>query len=163
MKSVTIVFASLGLGLAACSAAKNSGIDPADAHPDAGRENAARRVCRSGVLAAFTPLIRVDQDGRPVEFPDGSDSDAFYLVPTGYAIYDRDGRLVADVPHQPSGVEEEEGPTGVSLPPGRYLIRLEQPDQSVRSFWVSIETRRLTELEPPGRSQSELREVRAGP
>jgi hypothetical protein len=145
MRTTAPVAAALVLlFLAACSAPQEARIDPTVPYPDAGAGNVEQEGEELGLLSVLTPEIRVDQDGRPYDL----DCDSSHRAPTGYDIFDLNGRRVAQVPNHSPLVVSNEGPSDVSLPPGRYLVRLDRPDGRARTFWVTIERQRRSEVDP---------------
>jgi hypothetical protein len=148
MKGRTFPTAALLLGLAACAAPLETVLHPSGPIPDAGTGNVPRETDERGLLRVSTPTVRVDQKGRPFDLPHDLDWDSSHAVPTGYAVYDRDGRRVAEVPNHSPLVVTDEGPADVALPAGRYRVRLDRPDGGARTFWVTIERGRRTEVDP---------------
>jgi len=138
--------AALLLSLAACQAAP--GPDPRAPYPDAGTGIVVREESQDGRLTVATAMIRVNQDGRCSY--DSRDPNWYTSLPapSGYSVFDRDGRPVMDVPNHSPLVVTMEGPTPVSLPPGRYLVRPDVPVGDVRAFWVTIEPGGHTVVDP---------------
>jgi hypothetical protein len=143
--SVALVLLLIGAG---CSTSGGIPPDPRVPHPDARTGNVPREASDDGSLTVETATIRVSQDGR--SFEDSRDPNwcTSLPAPSGYSIFDREGRHVADVPNHSPLVVTMEGPTPVSLPPGRYLVRLDRPVGCVRTFWVTIESRWHTVVDP---------------
>jgi hypothetical protein len=140
--------ALLLLALTGCSTSQGARQAPLAPNPDATTENVVREGDGFEQLSVLTLEVRVEQEVRPYDLPHDQDSDASRAVPTGYSIFDRKGRQVARVPdHSPLGISDE-GLSDVSLPPGRYLVRLDRPDGRVRTFWVTIEGQRRPEVDP---------------
>jgi hypothetical protein len=152
MRLITVFFTVVSL--AACATPR--GIDPTGPYPDVRTGNVVREETEIGVLVVDTSRVKVDQEGRSYVPQNDSDWDSSHSVPTGYAIYDRSGRLMREVPNHSRIVVSDEGPTEVALPTGRYLVRLDRAEGGVQTFWVTIEARRRTEVDParlvPGRS-----------
>jgi len=146
MRLITVLFSVITL--TACSMPGDSRIDPAGPYPDARAGNVVREEAQSGVLVVYSSRVRVDQEGRSLNLPDDLDWDSSHSVPTGYAIYDRSGHLIREVPNHSPLVVSDEGPTDIALPAGRYLVRLDRAEGGVRTFWVTIEARRRTEVDP---------------
>jgi hypothetical protein len=139
---------ALIVALSACQAAREPRLDPRAPCPDARAGNLAREESQNGCLTVSTARIRVDQEGRPFGLPHDLDGDSSHLVSTGYTVFDREGRALLEFPnHSPLVVVDEE-PASVELPPGRYLLRLHRPVGGVRTFWVTIEPRGHTEVDP---------------
>ncbi|HVE41906.1 MAG TPA: hypothetical protein VNM14_18575 [Planctomycetota bacterium] len=151
---------ALALALTACQPARESRPDPRGSYPDAGTGTASREPSEDGRLTVETVMIRVNQDGRC--FQDSRDINWYTALPapSGYSIFDRDGRPVADVPNHSPLVVTMEGPTPVPLAPGRYLLRLDRPVGDVRTFWVTIEPRRHTIVDPARIGRAEEPQVR---
>ena len=122
--------------------------DPLAAYHDARTGTVAREESVDGRLTVETARIRVSQDGR--QFDDSRDQNWYTSLsaPSGYSVFDREGRHVADVPNHSPLVVTMEGPTPVPLAPGRYLVELDRPVGSVRTFWVTIEPRGHTVVDP---------------
>jgi hypothetical protein len=123
-------------------------LDPRGPHPDAATGNVVPEGTENGLLTVETVRIRVDQDGR--RFLDSRDSNwcTSLPAPSGYSVFDREGRPLMDVRNHSPLVVTMEGPTPVPLAPGRYLVELDLPVGSVRSFWVTIEPRGHTVVDP---------------
>jgi hypothetical protein len=141
---------------------RDSRIDPTGPYPDAGTGNLVREVSEKGVLVVFTSTVRMDLQGRVYHLANDLDWDSSHSVHTGYSIYDPSGRLVREVPNHTPLVVSDEGPTEVSLPAGRYLVRLDRTEGEHRAFWVTIDPRRRTEVNP-GRFVLDLPGRVAGP
>jgi len=150
--------AALLLSLAACQA--NAGLDPRAPYPDAGTGNVVREESLNGRLTVATAMIRVNQDGRCSY--DSRDPNWYTSLPapSGYSVFDREGRPVMDVSNHSPLVVTIEGPAPVALPPGRYLVRLDIPVGDVRTFWVTIEPRRHTVVDPAKIGRVEEPQVR---
>ena len=146
MRHIAILFTVVSL--TACATSRDSRIDPAGPYPDARAGNVVREEAESGALVVHTSRVRVDQEGRSYNLPNDLDWDSSHSVPTGYAVYDRSGRLLREVPNHSPIVVSDEAPTEVALPTGRYLVRLDRAQDRVRTFWVTIEARRRTEVDP---------------
>jgi len=140
--------ALLLLGLTGCPTNQVASLDPSAAYPDAGTGNIPREGDELGQLFVRSSEVRVDQEGRPYDLPHDLDCDSSHSVPTGYAVFDWKGRQVAQLPNHSPLVVSNEGPSDVYLPPGRYLVRLDRSDGRVRTFWVTIERKRRTEVDP---------------
>lgn len=146
MRRMIILLAAVSL--TACAIPRDVRLDPAGPHPDLGTGNVTREESASGVLVVYTSRVRVDQDGRLYQLPNDLDWGSSHSVHTGYAIYDLHGQLLRKVPNHSPLVISDEGPSEVALPPGRYLLLLDRTESEGRSFWVTIETRRRTEVDP---------------
>jgi hypothetical protein len=148
MRITASLSVALTLALSACR--PESRPDPRGSYPDAGTGTVAREESEDGRLTVETVTIRVNQDGRC--FEDSRDPNWYtsLAAPGGYSIFDREGRPVADVPNHSPLVVTPEGPTAVPLAPGRYLVRLDRPVGNVRTFWVTIEPRGHTVVDPAG-------------
>lgn len=116
--------------------------------PDAMTGNVHPQRSQYGTLSVMTPEKRVDSSGRPYDLPHELENDSSPAVSNGYAIYDPRGELVAEVPSHSDLVATQEGPTGISLPTGRYLMKLDRDAGGAKAFWVTIEARRHTEVDP---------------
>jgi hypothetical protein len=148
MRSDIILSPLLLLSLAACSTTHGDRIDPSGAYPDAKTGNVVHEKTDFGTLIVATPEDRVDSSGRHAELPHGGMDSSTHTVNTGYGIYNSEGKLVAEVPNHSDLVVTSEGPTEIALPAGRYLVRLDRDDVPVRTFWVTIEPRKRTEVDP---------------
>ena len=148
MKITTSLSVALALALSACQATPEPGPDPRGRYPDAGTGTAARELPETGHLTVETLRIRVNQDGR--RSYDSCDPNWYTSLsaPSGYSVFDREGRPVLNVPNHSPLVVTIEGPTAVPLAPGRYLVRLDRPVGGVQTFWVTIEARRHTIANP---------------
>ena len=143
--SLALVLMLIGAG---CPTQGAPRLDPRGPHPDAATGNVVPEESDDGRLWVETARIRVDPDGR--RFLDSRDSNwwSSLSAPSGYSVFDREGRHVVDVPNHSPLVVTMEGPTSVPLAPGRYLVELDCPVGSVRTFWVTIEPRGLTVVDP---------------
>jgi hypothetical protein len=152
------IAAALLLSLAACQS--DASLDPRGPYPDAGTGTVVREESQDGRLTVATPMIRVNQDGRC--FDDSRDPNWYTSLPapSGYSVFDREGRPVIDVPNHSPLVVTMERPAPVALPPGRYLVRLDIPVGDVRTFWVTIEPRRHTVVDPARIGRVEEPQVR---
>ena len=88
-----------------------------------------------GQLVVLTPLLE-DPNAEIADYPEMD------RVRSGYTIFDKDGRPKAHVDNHVTNISP--GPTEEKLPPGRYLIQLDDPTQGPPYFWVSIEKGKLT-------------------
>jgi hypothetical protein len=160
MRIGTSLTVALTLTLVACQAARESHPDPRGSYPDAGTGTLVREESNDGCLTVETARIRVDQDGR--RFYDSYDPNWYTSLsaPSGYSVFDREGRHVVDVPNHSPLVVTLEGPTPVPLAPGRYLVRLDLPIGNVRTFWVTIEPRGHTLVDPARIGRVEEPQVR---
>jgi hypothetical protein len=91
-----------------------------------------------GQLVIFTPE-RLNRD------TDTSDYPPLDFIRTGYTIFDKDGRQQSHVDNYVADFSS--GPIEESLAPGRYLIKLDEPDEAPPYFWVSIEKSKRTVVE----------------
>ena len=157
MKSLGIIAAALAGSLASCASPRDARIDPSEFAPDVGTGDLQRVASDSGYLRVFTPHFRVDQEGTPVD-PECED---FFEVASGYSIYDPEGRRVFEVTNHPPLITADHGPSVVGLPPGLYLIVLDSPAGETRAFWVTVESRRLLEVDATRLGQVEIRNPRA--
>jgi len=159
MKFATSLSVALTLTLSAC-AARQSRLDPRVPYPDAGTGTVVREDSGDGRLTVNTATIRVDQDGRC--FYDKYDANWYtsLAAPSGYSIFDREGSRVMDVPNHSPLVVTIEGPTAVSLAPGRYLVRLDLPVQVGQTFWVTVERHGHTIVDPARLEKVEEPQVR---
>ena len=148
MRSDIVLSTALLLGLGACSTTHGDRIDPSGTYPDAKTGNVVREKTDYGTLSVATPEDRVDSSGRHTELPHGGTDGSAHTVNTGYGIYNTKGKLVAEIPNHSDLVVTSEGPTEISLPAGRYLVRLDRDDVKVRTFWVTIEPHKHTEVDP---------------
>ena len=74
----------------------------------------------------------------------GSGDDGAVVRPTGYTLYDDQGRKLEYVRNYIGALDSE--PTTLELDPGRYLILLEKPGTHPPVFWVVVEPGKLTEV-----------------
>lgn len=104
-------------------ATKQDRIDPKGSYPDLGTGN--------GTQPAVGELLV-----RPVAEPlPGGQGEHVYLPPS-YAVYDDQGRLI-----QKDLVGE------VTLPKGRYLVRMDRHSSAPSTFWVRVDAGKLTEVD----------------
>ena len=148
MRSDIVLSTALLLGLGACSSTHGDTIDPSGPNPDAKTGNVVHEKTDYGTLLVTTPEDRVDSSGHHSELPNRGTDGSAYTVNTGYGIYNPEGKLVAEVPNHSDLVVTSEGPTEISLPAGRYLVRLDRDDVNVRTFWVTIVSHQRTEVDP---------------
>ena len=146
MRHITVLLAMASL--TACAAPRDSHIDPAGPYPDVRAGNFMREETDHGVLVVYTSRMRVNQEGRWSGQSDGLDWDSSHSVYTGYTIYDQSGHLWKEVPNHSPLVISDERPSDVALAAGRYLVRLDRAQGEVQTFWVTIEARRRTEVDP---------------
>jgi len=132
----------------ACAKPRDSRIDPSGPYPAVGTGKVMWEEIGNGVLVVYTPKVRVDIEGRLYYLPHDSDWGSSHSVHTGYSIYDPSGRLIREVRNHSPLVVSDEGPTQVDLPAGRYLLRLDRTEGEDRAFWVTIEARRRTQVDP---------------
>ncbi len=158
MRTAATLTAALTLALWSCQSSETR-LDPRAPYPDAGT-GVPRMLSEDGRLTVETVTIRVNQDGRC--FYDSRDPNWYTSLPapSGYTVFDKDGRHVLDVPNHSPLVVTMEGPTAVPLAPGRYLVRLDRPVGSVRTFWVTIEPRRHMIVDPARLGRAEEPQVR---
>ena len=146
MRRITTGFALVAM--TACAVPLDSRIDPADPYPPVRIGTVVREGSENGVLVVYTSTVRVDLEGRLYHRPNDLGWGSSHSVHTGYSIYDPSGRLVEEVPNHTPLVVSDEGPTEVVLPAGRYLVRLDGTEGEHRAFWVTIDARRRTEVDP---------------
>ena len=146
MGRITTLFALVSM--TACARPRDSRIDPAGPYPDVRTGNVVREATEDGVLVVFTATVRVDIEGRLYQLPNNLDWESSHSVHTGYSIFDPSGRLVKEVPNHTPLVFSDQGPTEVALPAGRFLVRLDRTEGKHTAFWVTIESRRRTEVDP---------------
>ena len=115
-----------------CSADGPERIDTTGDHPALG---AAEPMTPAAISA------EVDTGRLLVYTPRNADSAPF----SGYKVYDEAGRSVAHETNQAGG--RAEGPVELKLAPGRYFVRLDEPGQGLREFWVSVERGKVTRVE----------------
>jgi len=149
MKSLGLIAAALAGSLAACASPRDAPVGTADV----ATADARREAGDSGYLRVFTPKLRVDQEGTPVE----PECDGSYAVPSGYSIYDPEGRLVIEVTNHSPLITSDEGPSVVGLPAGLYLIVLDCPAGEARAFWMTVESGRVSEVDATRLGQVEIR------
>lgn len=128
---------------------------------DAQIGNIQQEESPDGYLMVGTPKLRVDQDGNPVERSDEAAWKASSNIPSGYAIYDAEGRRLYEVSNYSPFLPSEAGPSVVALPPGHYLIVLDHPAGEARAFWVKVKAGLLSEVDATRLGQVEIRNSRA--
>jgi hypothetical protein len=146
MGRITTLFALVSM--TACARPRDFGIDPVGPYPDARTGYVVREASETGVLVVFTSTVRVDMEGRLYQLSNNLDWQSSHSVYTGYSIYDPRGRLVREVANHTPLVFFDQGPMEVALPAGRFLVRLDRTEGEHRAFWVTIEARRRTEVDP---------------
>jgi len=159
MKSHGLIAAALAGSLAACASAPDSDLDPSGPAPEVGSGSLHREQDPSGYLRVFTPVLRVDQEGKPAQ----PECDSSFRVASGYSIYDPEGRRVFDVANHSPLITADEEPSVVGLPPGTYLIVLNRPVGEARAFWVTVDSGRLSEVDATRLGQVEIRNPLRGP
>lgn len=117
------------LALAACTTGHPDRVDPGKRYPDAKTGNMTHEKTEYGILVVAPPAST--ESG-----------------PTGYGIYTADGRMVAEMPDRDDLVVPPQGPTEIALPAGRYLVQLDRENGKAKVFWVTIEPKRRTEVDP---------------
>lgn len=118
------------LAVVGCAASKPA-IDPRGSYPDLGTGNVSPSA--KGALLVHTET-----------FP-SMDGDVLRNLHSGYDAYDPQGQWLFFVPnHRHSS---DESPDPVDLAPGRYLIRPEAGGSPRRTFWVTIQEGKTTEVD----------------
>jgi hypothetical protein len=115
--------------VAGCSAGGREKIDISGGHPAYGT---AEKMTPAAVQADMdTGRLLVTTGGTPPVYP-------------GYKVYDPSGLKVA---HQASQAGSgAEGAAELTLAPGRYFVRLDEPAQGPREFWVTVERAKVTRV-----------------
>jgi len=156
MKGVGLLAAALAGSLAACASPVDTRGSPGPSPPDFRTGSISENDSRSGYLMVFTPCLRVDAEGSPVEFSQETSSEPSYLVASGYSIYDQEGRHLYEIANHSSQLTSDEGPCIVALPPGRYLVVLDRPAGETRALWVTIVAQYLAEVDATRLGQVEI-------
>jgi len=138
------ILAASAFGLAVgCSSPVPERVEPRGNYPDVGRGNADPRET-GGVLVVSTPTEvdwssgRTLTNGPEVRPP---------VVHTGYTVFNSEGAFVRHVPNHSLAPSADEAPEEVVLPPGRYLIRPDDPGTGHEGFWVTVDAERRTQVD----------------
>ncbi len=132
MKSLTA--ASLfALGALGCSAAGQERISTSGDHAVLGTAEKMTPAALEAEVATGRLVVRAgDAGGRAAAYP-------------GYKVYDPSGLKVAHQAAQAGG--EAEKAAELTLAPGRYFVRLDEPREGPREFWVTVERGKVTRVE----------------
>jgi len=109
-------------------------VDPSPQHPVLGRTRPTRDGLSSLVIFTerwFDPNL-------------GSGDDGSVLRPTGYTLYDDQGRKIRYVRNSIGALDQE--PTILDADPGRYLVLPDKPGRGPSLFWVIVEPGKRTEV-----------------
>jgi hypothetical protein len=133
MKSV---LATSLLALGALSGCKTWGperIDTTGGHPVLGATQPMTPAALDAEVDTGRLLVKAgDAGGRAVAYP-------------GYEVYDPSGLKVAHQAVQTGNGTE--GAAELKLAPGRYFVRLDEPGQGPREFWVTVERAKVTRID----------------
>ena len=131
MRSFAALFCGL---LSGCVLGGPERLEPSASYPTLGLRRVNRRGDSALVVLTF-PMLDYNV-GHPEDGP--------LVRPTGYTIYDAQGRKLQYVRNYIGALDTE--PTIIDLEPGRYLILLEKPERHPPVFWVDLEPGMLTEV-----------------
>jgi hypothetical protein len=137
------LFLAIGV-IGGCSLWGPERISTSGEHPALGRAQpmtpeALEAQTDTGRLLVYTPRTGVTNEGPY----------------TGYSVFSESGLKVAHETNQ-LGLRAE-GPVELKLAPGRYFVRLDEPGQGLREFWVRVERAKVTRIEHPSGAAVELR------
>lgn len=138
--SVALLFAVLS----GCASETATQIDPRATYPDAGTGNPDARMQR-GTLTVYTPVVVDPTSGRA--YMSGHDQPA-PRVHSGYTLFHADGKSPVYVRNHTMMPSTDEEPSEITLPVGRYLVRPDLAPEDARTFWVTIETGKETQVDP---------------
>ena len=143
VKVVPVV--ALGLLWLGCSAAPEK-VDVQQTYPELGTREAIKpplppESAEMGQLIVFSPVQREPR----TDITEINDYPPLSSVRTGYTVYDKNGIEMVQVPNYVPSIYS--GPTKTSLPPGKYLVRLDEPQEGPNYFWVAIQKGELTRID----------------
>jgi hypothetical protein len=123
------------LCLAGCALGGPEFVDPSPSYPTLG-------LARSTKHASSALLVDTE---KFVDLNLGDPEDGTQLRPSGYTLYDAQGKKLMHVRNY-IGYRDSEAIT-LELDPGKYLVLLDKPAGHPPCFWVSIEPQMLTEVD----------------
>jgi hypothetical protein len=145
---------ALGLLWLGCSAPPEK-VDVQQTYPELGTRAALKpplppESAEMGQLIVFSLIQREPR----TDITDINDYPPLSSVRTGYTVYDKNGIVMVEVPNYVPSIDS--GPTKTSLPPGKYLIRLDQPQEGPNYFWVTIKNGELTRIDEKDLSKQQV-------
>lgn len=158
---MNVRIATVVLGLCILGGCSSDGrLDTAGDHPTLGNREPMTPEAReaevdTGRILVFAPNIADATSGDAGAPP--------RAVHSGYTVYTEDGRKVAHETNQ-AGFPAQ-GPVELKLAPGRYFVRLDEPTQGPRTFWVTVERAKVTRVGNKAGSDTPatVRQPKAGP
>lgn len=138
------VLAASAFGLAVgCASPGPERVDPRGQDPDVGHGNVDSRGT-GGILVVSTPTEADSSSGRTLT--NGPELRP-PVVHTGYTVFNAEGVFVRHVANHSLAPSADEDPEEVVLPPGRYLIRPDEPGTGHDRFWVTVDSERRTQVD----------------
>lgn len=134
MRAIILSSAAAVIAAAAGCVTSEDSIDPKASYPELGDGQGVTTSAHTGELAVRT---RSDEGWHP----SGKDRERAHQ--SRYVVYDASGRKVKEVRNSLSAGDERL--VRAELPPGRYLVRVEDPEEGdPETFWVTISAGELT-------------------
>ncbi len=143
LRPIGILVASAFALAVGCSAPAPERVDPRGRYPDVGRGNVDPHEA-GGVLVVSTPTEADWSSGRTLT--NGPEMRP-PVVHTGYAVFNAEGDFVRHVPNHSLAPSADEAPEEIALPPGRYLIRPDDPRSGQGPFWVTVDPAHRTQVD----------------
>jgi hypothetical protein len=149
---------ALGLLWLGCSAAPEK-VEVQQTYPELGAREPIKPPLppesdQMGQLIVFSPIQREPR----TEITEINDYPPLSSVRSGYRVFDKDGVEMVRVPNYVPNIFS--GPTKTSLPPGRYLVRLDEPREGANYFWVAIKKGELTRIDEKDLLKQEVPSVK---
>lgn len=132
MKTTFVMLATMAL--AGCMTSDDA-INPRGSYPDLTTGSAEARD--RGTLEVRTSAI---------DAPDREAKDTLREHLPRYVVYDESGRRVAEVRNR-MDAEGSEKLEALSLPSGRYLVRIDERDAEPSAFWVTVQPNQITRVD----------------
>jgi hypothetical protein len=121
--------------LAGCTLGGPETIYPSEGYPTLGAAQTTRPAASS--LVVSTPTY--------IDLNLGDPDDGAQVRPTGYTLYDEQGKKMMYVRNYVGNRGSE--PLTLQLDPGKYLVLLDKPEGQPAHFWVKVEPGKLTRVD----------------
>jgi hypothetical protein len=148
----TLPILALGLFWLGCSTAPEQVTVP-EGYPELGTREPLKPPLAGdkagmGQLIIFSPVQRSVSpiQRNESEISEINDYPPVTSLRSGYTVYDSAGKRVAHTPNNAPDISP--GPTKENLHPGRYFVRLDEPQEGCPAwFWVTIHQGELTRVD----------------